>query len=240
MRTDIDTFHPILTARCPTLGTDTNNLRLANLLLQCGAGTTNAFSQLHRLAAPGLRRYASRLTSQQDIIDDIVQDSMIAIWRQAASYAPQLAGPMTWMHAIVRHKTFDYFRAQRVRQSADTHFVTDRMHDEVTTGSPCSLIEMRQRSDEIARCLDQLIDAQRLAIELAYMQDLTHEEVAQTMQRPLGTVKTWIRRGVLDLRRQMSRPQAMGVRSPCSQGAASTRNPSRLAHVRLHQPQVCC
>lgn len=172
------------------------------------------------MAVPGLRRYASRLTSQHDLLDDIVQESMIAIWRQAASYAPHLAGPMTWMHAIVRHKTFDHFRAQRVRESADAQFFNNSMDQELTTASPCSVIEVQQRAAAIAACLQQLLASRRRAIELAYMQDLTHEEVAHTMQRPLGTVKTWIRRGVLDLRRQMS------MHRPCARPGTPPHEPA--------------
>lgn len=204
MRLSIDSLHPLLPIRRARCAAILPGAQLVDLLIHCGTGDTFAFSRLHQLVTPRLRRYAMRLTSEHDMVDDIVQESLIAIWRQAATYDPRCAGAMTWMSAIVRHKTFDHFRAQRVRTDADHGFFADALHEEATACSPCSMIEVRQRAAEIARCMQQLLDAQRHAIELAYMHDLTHEEVAKEMQKPLGTVKTWIRRGVIDLRRQMS------------------------------------
>ncbi len=199
MRPDIYSLRPLPSRFAPPQF----DADLASLLTECGLGDTAALARLHRLVTPRLRRYAMRLTSQHDIVDDIVQESIIAIWRQAATYEPRFAGPMTWMSAIVRHKTFDHFRAQRVRTEADCGFFADSQYWETVASSPCSAIETRQRADEIALCMQRLHEVRRTAIELAYMQDLTHEEVAEKMAKPLGTIKTWIRRGVLDLRRQM-------------------------------------
>lgn len=204
MRPSIYSLHPLLPTPSARRAAFLPGAELVGLLTRCGTGDTFAFARLHQLVTPRLRRYAMRLTSQHDTVDDIVQETLIAIWRQAATYDPRCASAMTWMSAIVRHKTFDHFRAQRVRTDADHGFFADGLHEESTACSPCSMIEMRQRAAEIARCMQHLLDAQRHAIELAYMHDLTHEEVAKHMQKPLGTIKTWIRRGVIDLRRQMS------------------------------------
>lgn len=204
MRPDLEFIQPPIRLRIVARAGGSASSEMAALLTACGSGDPDAFAQLHSLVAPRLRRCVMRLTSHYDIVDDIVQESLIAIWRQAHTYESHYASPMTWMSAIVRHKTFDYFRAQRVRASADDNFFADCLHHETTVHSPCSVLESRQRAAEITRCMQQLIDAQRLAIEFAFMQELTHEEVAKKMHKPLGTVKTWIRRGVLDLRRQMN------------------------------------
>jgi RNA polymerase sigma-70 factor, ECF subfamily len=227
MRPDLDSIQPLVKIRRTPLPSVHASAELAALLMACGSGDSHSFARLHNLVTPRLRRCVTRLTNQYDMVDDIVQESLIAIWRQASTYEPHYASPMTWMSAIVRHKTFDHFRAQRVRASADDSFFVDSIDDENIAYSPCSLIESRQRAAEVARCLQQLLAAQREAIELAYMQDMTHEEVAEKMRKPLGTVKTWIRRGVLDLRRQMSSPQ----RCPATLRARgqSQRQQSQLA-----------
>lgn len=204
MRPDTYSHFPMLNAQLALHTPGNQRSELSAVLHDCGAGNAAAFIRLHKLVAMRLRRYAMRLTNQHDIVDDIVQESLLAIWRQAAGYEAHLASPMTWMCAIVRHKMFDHFRSQRVRVNADDNFFVDTMYDDNMVNSPCSMLESRQRADEVGRCMQQLLSVQRLAIELAYMHDLTHEEVANKMQKPLGTVKTWIRRGVLDLRRQMS------------------------------------
>lgn len=182
----------------------TQDDHLCELLWESGTGNIAAFAHLHRIVLPRLRRYATRLAPRGDLADDIVQESMMAIWRQAASFDVHHAGPMTWMMAIVRHKAYDHFRAYRVRMDADLSYARERMHDDMLMLSPCSLLEERQRAAELARCLARLLDARRWAIELAYMQELTHEEVAASMSKPLGTIKSWIRRGMLDLRRHIA------------------------------------
>ncbi|QYF92233.1 RNA polymerase sigma factor [Massilia sp. PAMC28688] len=211
MRPEIDLIQPLVRLRTNPQASGRASAELAALLAACARADPRAFAQLYTLVAPRLRRCVMRLTSQHDIVDDIVQESLIAIWRQAHTYEFHHASPMTWMSAIVRHKTFDHFRAQRVRANADDHFFFDCTHEENIAHSPCSLLESRQRTSEVARCLHQLLATQRQAIELAYMQELTHEEVAAKLQKPLGTVKTWIRRGVLDLRRQMGSRRCHGA-----------------------------
>ncbi len=110
---------------------------------------------------------------------------------------------MTWMLAIVRHKATDAYRAHRVRLSAcdDSGLDEDAAWD--SAPSPCVQMELQQASQQLRRCMATLVEPRRAAIELAFLHGLTHDEVASRLDKPLGTVKTWIRRGVVDLRRQM-------------------------------------
>lgn len=177
---------------------------LSLLLSECGRGDAISFRCLHRLVAPRLMRYALQLRMTREFAEDVVQESMIAIWRQSASYNPVLASPMTWMIAIVRNKAFDAFRASRVRSCPADASLSGAMEEDDCEPPPCKWLEMRQSTAQMARCLACLRPAQREAIELAFLQELTHHEVAAFLGEPLGTVKTWIRRGMVDLRRHMA------------------------------------
>lgn len=196
---------------------------LAALLLACGAGNTRAFASLHQRVRPELRRHALRLTLRSDIADDIVQESMIAIWRQSASFDPGLSSPMTWMFAIVRHKTFDHFRALRTRARLHASWADACALDPESAESPCSALESRQRSGQLVHSIDQMFAEQRLALRLVYLHELTHAEAASQMGKPLGSVKTWVRRGMLDLRRTFAPAAGAAVRLP---GAAAAMGPA--------------
>lgn len=198
-------------------------MSLADLLVACGEGDKQALAALHRRITPVLRRQAMRLTTRHDMLDDIVQESLIAIWRQAASFQPLHASPMTWMQAIVRHKTVDHFRALGTRTSLLETYADACRLDPASADSPCDAVESRQRSAQLIKSIEQLFAEQRLAIRLVYLHDLTHAEAAVHMRKPLGTIKTWIRRGMLDLRRTCVPGAGAAIRlsaaaRPCARG----------------------
>lgn len=182
---------------------------LSLLLLQCGRGDDLAFRRLHQLVVPRLMRFALQLRTRHDFAEDVLQESMIAIWRQSASYNPGLASPMTWMITIVRHKAFDAFRASKIRFGASDEPGADDESADESAPSPCMSLELLQSTADIKRCLARLVAMQRVAIELAYLHEMTHHEVALVLGKPLGTVKTWIRRGVIELRREMPRQESL-------------------------------
>ncbi len=176
---------------------------LALLLAACGRGDAASFERLHKLVAPRLLRFTLRMHTPYEFAEDVVQESLIAIWRQSAHYDADLSSPMTWMIAIARNKAYDAFRANRVRFCASEDACEEQDNEDASAPSPCSFVEQQQTSTEIRRCLGRLMADRRVAIELAYLQDLTHQEVALQLGKPLGTVKTWIRRGMEDMRREM-------------------------------------
>lgn len=178
------------------------NTRLADLLCRAGQGDAAAFRRLHGLVGGILSAYALRFVRKQELAEEVIQESLIAIWREAARFNPALSAPLTWMTRIVRNKAIDFIRAADTRQSEFDEAVFLAVHDPAI--GPCEILEMREQNLRIRRGLAKLDGRQREAIELAFFQDMSHIEVAQAMTIPLGTVKTWIRRGCQQLRRDMT------------------------------------
>jgi RNA polymerase sigma factor (sigma-70 family) len=188
-------------SRCPPCQSQVqNDVELAALLAATALGDQAAFVRLHRIATPRLFGWAHRFRSQRDSADDIVQESLIAIWRQAGHYDGALGSPLSWMAAIVRHKAVDAFR--RGHCSARSIALRDCswFDGTATARSPCDAIELRQGSAALLRRMGRLAGAQRSAIAMVYLSEPSHAEAALQLGVPLGTVKTWVRRGLVSLR----------------------------------------
>jgi RNA polymerase sigma factor (sigma-70 family) len=164
---------------------------------------TDAFRSLYDLTSPKLFGFALRiLLSKRELAEDVLQESFVSIWNNAASYQASLAAPMTWMTTIVRNKAFDLLRRvdNTVEIDSDT-FDKDVMDAlESADPTPIEALQLTQDSKALARCFARLEGLHRQAIALAFYHDLSHSEVAQQMKLPIGTVKTWVRRGLERLR----------------------------------------
>jgi RNA polymerase sigma-70 factor, ECF subfamily len=168
------------------------------LLRRVAAGDRTAFAELYRLTAPKLFPVALRITQRRDLAEEVLQESFVAIWNQSASYDPVKGVPIVWMTTIVRHRAIDQRR--RRANLADA-----------TAGSDDALLALvadeRDRADRgaelaaLQRCLDTLEAQPRQAILLAYLHGYTHDELARRLATPVGTVKSWIRRGLERLKR---------------------------------------
>ncbi|CAM2923093.1 sigma-70 family RNA polymerase sigma factor [Cupriavidus taiwanensis] len=176
--------------------------RLEGLLQAVAFGERQALRALYDLTATKLFGLALRITGRRDWAEDVVQESFVSIWHHAGDYRPQLAAPMTWMTAIVRNRALDCLRraaAARVPQTAELDEDLGEWLADDAAG-PAELAEASQQARALNRCLQRLEQPQRQAIMLAYLQDLSHAELAERLRAPLGTVKSWIRRGLERLR----------------------------------------
>ncbi|WP_373380308.1 sigma-70 family RNA polymerase sigma factor [Cupriavidus nantongensis] len=176
--------------------------RLEGLLQAVAVGERQALRALYDLTATKLFGLALRITGRRDWAEDVVQESFVSIWHHAGDYRPQLGAPMTWMTAIVRNRALDCLRraaAARVPQTAELEQdLAEWLADDAA--GPAELAEASQQARALNRCLQRLEQPQRQAIMLAYLQDLSHAELAERLRAPLGTVKSWIRRGLERLR----------------------------------------
>ncbi|TWT12798.1 sigma-70 family RNA polymerase sigma factor [Reyranella sp. CPCC 100927] len=176
---------------------DDEHLRLA--LAATARGDRKAFADLYRLASPTLMAVALRVLARRDAAEDVLQEAFLAIWDKAGQYQAERGAPLGWMAMVVRHRAIDRVRRER-RRGEDVFASPDEAGD---------VPSMTERADssahDVLACLGRLAPEPRRAIWLALRHGFTHEEVAARMDRPLGTVKSWIRRGVIDLKECLDR-----------------------------------
>jgi RNA polymerase sigma-70 factor (ECF subfamily) len=187
-----------------------DNQRIRRLLLLTAArdeGSAEAFERLYRECAPLLLGVAQRILRRRELAEEVLHDAFVRIWHGAASFDPLAAQPAAWMAAIVRNRAID------VRTSHDVSRV-DAYHAEPdgdAEGILERLVDWNAAADEgedgrralqwLRECLARLAAAERQALVLAYHHGLSHGELAEHLRKPLGTVKTWVRRGMANLRR---------------------------------------
>ena len=171
---------------------------LVALLAACAQGDRAAFEQLYRQTSAKLFGVALRIVRQEDLAEEVLQDCYIRIWNHARDYREGLAAPMTWMASIVRNRSLDW-----LRRSNPEVIDVDGEIVERTAGDgpgPLATLERVQDGATLARCLGELEAKQRQAILLAFHDGLSHSELAKHLREPLGTVKTWVRRGLAKLK----------------------------------------
>ncbi|MBY0573218.1 MAG: sigma-70 family RNA polymerase sigma factor [Undibacterium sp.] len=170
------------------------------------ADATLAFQALYQATSPKLFGFTLRVLQQRELAEEVLQDSFINIWNNAASYQASLAAPMTWMTTIVRNRAFDLLRKLNNGQHLDVSMDEEIFDAEILTAmesddpSPMLALEMSQDAQSLALCMARLEGLHRQAMALAFFHDLSHSEVAAQMNLPMGTVKTWIRRGLEKLK----------------------------------------
>ncbi|MFJ2463223.1 sigma-70 family RNA polymerase sigma factor [Pseudomonas sp. NPDC087615] len=174
---------------------DTDQLR--HLLAQCSLGDRRAFETLYRSVGPRLHGVALRFMGRTDLAEEVLQESFVRIWNNASRYEAHLSAPMTWMINITRNQAIDQLRKHRDRPLSDVE--QDALADE--SPSAHDQLSSAREAHALNRCLDSLDGMQRQSISVAYFQGLSCTELAEHLATPLGTVKSWIRRGMERLRR---------------------------------------
>ena len=148
-----------------------------------------------------------RVLGKTDWAEDVLQEAYLQVWRTAGSYRASLSPPLAWLGVIVRSRALD-FRRRRASERADTAVELDDALADALPGDGANPMDTQEASEAgwaLHECLRKLEAKQREVLSLAYLRDLSHSELAAQLRLPLGTVKTWIRRGLDQLRGCMSR-----------------------------------
>ena len=171
---------------------------LVDLLVACGRKDEQAFAALYRATSPKLFASAIRILRRRDWAEEVLQDSFINIWNHAAEYSEWKSAPMTWMTSIVRNRALDLLRRPGSETSEDFETIMELRMDE--NPGPLEQTLAAADANRLAHCLKTLDARQRQSIMLAFFHGLTHSELATHLKQPLGSVKTWVRRGLQQLR----------------------------------------
>lgn len=176
---------------------DAPQARLAGLLARAALGDRAAFADLYRATSSKLFAVSLRIVRERPLAEEALQDSFVNIWNHAADYAQAKSAPTTWMTAIVRNRSLDIVRRTREDPDVDDSLAATLVDESAV---PASQAEARAHAHSVRECLEELESEQRQTIALAFFHGLTHSELAAHLRRPLGTVKTHVRRGLAKLR----------------------------------------
>lgn len=183
------------------------DIQLTALLDRVALADESALRELYDLTSSKLYGVAVRVVSNREWAEDVLQEAFLNIWRIAGDYKASLSPPMAWMGLVVRSRGLDFLR-RRTSDRADHFQELDEFIAETVAGDSPNPMDTTQASEQawaLHQCLKQLENRQREVVCLAYLRDLSHGELAQQLKLPLGTVKTWIRRGLEQLRNCMGK-----------------------------------
>lgn len=171
---------------------------LAVALVQAGQGDRSAFRTVYEATSAKLFGVCLRILPDRQTAEDVLQDTYVTVWRKAASFDASRASPITWLVTIARNRAIDRLRSAAPMRNAAP---VEDAHDLADSGPLAS--DVVEQADEAARlngCLETLEDRARAVIRTAFFEGATYDELARRENVPLGTMKSWIRRGLMRLR----------------------------------------
>jgi RNA polymerase sigma factor (sigma-70 family) len=175
------------------------NARLTELLARTALADQQAFAELYRMTSAHLYAVALRILREAAAAEEVLQESFVNIWHHAGSYVAAKSQPLTWLTSIVRNRCLDQLR----RREVETVTMDDEEEGVTIAADDPSPLEMLLSGADaraVGACVEALEPGQKQAIALAFFHGLSHSELARHLRQPLGTVKSWIRRGLERLR----------------------------------------
>lgn len=159
----------------------------------------DALEVLYARYSRSIYALAVRLVGDAHVAEDIVQDCFLKLWRQPELYAPEKGRVTPWLLGMAHHRAIDWLRRRTLERRHEAEGVDPVEHSGVG-GDPGTLLDRSIRRDEVSRALATLPDAQRVALELAYIRGMTQTQIAEHLGEPLGTIKTRTRLAMRKLR----------------------------------------
>lgn len=172
-------------------------LRLIEALVRTGDEDRSAFRDLYALTSAKLFGICYRICGERQAAEDVLHDVYLTIWKRAGAYEPARASPITWLATIARNRAIDWRRAQAVRRSTPIEDAPPLL-DNAPLVSDTMVHE--EESHRLHTCLAGLEQRQRNAIRTAFFDGVTYAELAERENVPLGTMKSWVRRGLARLK----------------------------------------
>ena len=183
------------------------SVRLTALMARVALGDQAAFARLYQETSAHLYGVAVRILKDGAAAEEVLQEAFVNVWHHAGSYEAAKSQPMTWLAAIVRNRCLDQLRRRELDTVTMTSDDDDGKEFDLPSGDPTPVEMLLAGADaqSVRACVDALDAGQKQAIALAYYQGLTHAELADHLRQPLGTVKSWVRRGLERLKACLDR-----------------------------------
>lgn len=176
---------------------DTERERLISALACVAERDRFALRQVYDMTSAKLFGICLRISADRDAAEDILQDVYIKVWKRADRFDAARASPITWLCAIARNTAIDWCRSSR-----RPGMMPEEAAAQIVDAAPLAdiVIEGDQHKTRLFACLEQLDERHGLAIRSAFLDGLSYAQLADRMAVPLGTMKSWIRRGLQQLK----------------------------------------
>lgn len=175
---------------------------LTQLLIRAGRQDQQAFAELYQLTSSKLYGVCLRMLHDRSDADEVLQETWATVWRRAASFDADKASAITWLVTLARNKAIDRLRRHR-EQQLDEPLKLEEIVD--TDPTPSANAETSQEYQRLQLCLGALEARQRTVVREAFFTGATYNQLATRCDVPLGTMKSWIRRSLLQLRTCLER-----------------------------------
>ena len=186
------------TPAAPMTGRDAAaRAELTEMLVRTGDEDRAAFRELYVRTNAKLFGICLRICGEREAAADVLHDVYLTVWKRAGAYEPSRASPITWLATIARNRAIDWRRAQGSRRTAPIEDAPE-IADDAPLASETLIAD--EDAHSLHRCLDELDGNQRDSIRTAFFQGVTYAELAERLNVPLGTMKSWVRRGLARLR----------------------------------------
>jgi len=160
-------------------------------------GDRSALRQLYDATSAKLFAVCLRILSDREEAQDVLQEVYVTIWRRADRFDAGRASVMTWVSTIARNRSIDRLRARGPMAYADQ--VEDLEIADEAPGAE-AMLEAKGEQGRLQNCLSELDARTETVIRTAFFEGVTYEAIARRMEAPLGTVKSWVRRGLARLK----------------------------------------
>ena len=172
--------------------------RMAALLARVAMGDQAAFGEFYEITSSHLYGVAVRILKDASAAEEILQEAYVNVWHHAGSYEVAKSQPMTWLTSIVRNRCLDQLRRREVDTVTLTSDDDDAPEYDLPSDAmtPAEMLIAGAEARSVRACVETLEAGPKQAIALAFYQGLSHSELAAHLHEPLGTVKSWVRRGL--------------------------------------------
>ena len=166
-------------------------------LQSCASGKRQALNDLYYQEAPRLLAVVMRILQNRALAEDVVHDAFVKIWANASSFQPNLGSARGWIYTLTRNLALNALEKHQRQVQAEPDFLTDLL-DQMHMQEDSSLCPSDEHS--LQHCLKALDAQQQRCLLHAYIDGYTQEEISQLFEKPLGTIKSWIRRSLQTLK----------------------------------------
>jgi RNA polymerase sigma-70 factor (ECF subfamily) len=167
------------------------------LLAAVANGDEAAFERLYAATRAKLYGVVLRILHRQDLTEEVVQETYVKVWNNAAQFNPAVSSPITWMAAIARNRAIDVVRKRGELSLEDE---PSALEVAAETPDPLARREMSEELKRLLECVGQLNPDRQKLVLLAYYNGWSREQLATKFDAPVNTVKTWLRRSMMDIR----------------------------------------